>query len=226
MRLHAPPGGSPEKPIKHAIDFLPDALARPKDAPGTPAMPESYPLPFPEEQPMPPFNYFDRSDADAMFFIDAMIARFGLIVGTSGNPVTITKAPSHYVIPGAHVVVSDGGTSVPVWLGVNCDRIFFIIRLTETPERCKKLFEFAFGGAGKVGWSFYYEPTIEGETSVWGTVETKADFVVGKHNTIPGPELTQGGAFWANDTALMMQSAIRTIQREAPKLSEHMPEPL
>ena len=172
-------------------------------------------------------SYFGASDADATFFINAMIARFGRIIGTSGNPVTVTAAPSNYVVPGADIVVADGGASVPVWIGVNCGRIIFIVRLAEKPDRCREVFEFAFGGAAKVGWSFHYEPTQSGEdTSVWGTVETNSLFVEGRHDTIPGPNLTRDGAFWANDTALMMQSAIRTIQRENVTLSTMMPEPL
>jgi hypothetical protein len=172
-------------------------------------------------------SYFGASDADATFFINAMIARFGRIIGTSGNPVTVTAAPSNYVVPGADIVVADSGANVPVWIGVNCGRIIFIVRLAEKPDRCREVFEFAFGGAAKVGWSFHYEPTQSGEeTSVWGTVETNALFVEGRHDTIPGATLTRDGAFWGNDTALMMQSAIRTIQRENVSLSAMMPEPL
>lgn len=106
--------------------------------------------------------YFGTSDADATFFINAMIARFARIIGHSGNPVTVTAAASAYVVPGADIVVSDAGASVPVWIGVNCGRIIFIVRLAEAGERCKDVFEFAFGGASKVGWSFHYEPTAGG----------------------------------------------------------------
>lgn len=172
-------------------------------------------------------TYFGASDADANFFIRAVIARFGRIIGDSGNPVTLTSAASNYVVPGAGVVVADGGVSVPVWIGVNCGRIFFIVRLAEKPDRCRELFEFAFGGAAKVGWSFYYQPTDSSEeTSVWGTVETNALFVNGGHDTIQGAALTRDGVFWANDIGLMMQSAMRTIQRQNVALSTIMPEPI
>ncbi len=153
-----------------------------------------------------------------------MVKRFERIIGWSGAPAGITVQETRYVVPGALITVKDGSTSVPVWIGVNGPRIFYILRMGEAADRCEAVFRFAFGGAAKVGWSFLYEPLSGTETSVWGTAETGHQFVSGTKER--SMVMTQEGEFWINDLSLMMLSALRTIQRESLIVSPNFPEPL
>lgn len=164
------------------------------------------------------------SDQKAICFVSAIVQRFGRIVGWSGHHAQVSSIETQYVIPGAMITLKDGDVSVPVWIGVNGGRIFYILRMKEPVEFCERAFRFAFGGAAKVGWSFLYEPLSDVETSVWGTAETKVDFVSGVKDGFLS--LTSDGEFWVNDIAMMMQSALRTIQREHLAVSAAPPEPL
>lgn len=169
-------------------------------------------------------NPLSASDQKATCFVNAIAHRFGRIIGWSGKPVLVNSTTTQYVIPGVLITVAEGDVSVPVWIGVNGGRIFYILRMKERADRCESAFRFAFGGAAKVGWSFLYEPIADDETSVWGTAETVATFVSGVKDGFLS--LTSEGEFWVNDIAMMMQSAVRTIQRERLAVAAALPEPL
>lgn len=169
-------------------------------------------------------NLFMTHDSKSLFFLKSLEERFSKILGMDNKQSKIKFKLSNYVIPGVLIKVKNENCSVPVWVGVNGGRIFFIIRLKCSPKRAKKAMKFAFGGASKLGWSFLYEKCNEKETSVWGTLENQKKFV--KKSSDNSLRLTRNGFFWSNDVAMMMQSVFRTIEREKIKVSQKNPEPL
>ncbi len=167
---------------------------------------------------------FSAHDNKSIFFLKSLEERFQKIIGMDGKQVEVVFSISDYVIPGVLIKVKSDNLCLPTWVGVNGGRIFFIVRLKCDPEKSEKIMKFAFGGASKVGWSFFYQEASEGETSVWGTLENKKSFV--KESSVGVLSLTKNGFFWSNDIAMMMQSAFRTIEREEILTSNKDPEPL
>lgn len=180
-------------------------------------------------------NVFAESDNRSKHFLRAVSERASLIVGHSGSRVRLEEFATSYVLPGVRMELTDNAARMVCWIGVNEHRLFYIQRVAAPKDRSKEIFEFAFGGASKVGWTFTYEPIGEGnETSIWGTAETNVAYTVptgetfriGDGPTLHNLDLTEAGAFWANDIAMMMQSAFRSAQRNALRPGAGNPEPL
>lgn len=179
------------------------------------------------------------SDELAQVFLDAVTKRARHIRDGKGAPAEIDIEQTRYVVPGVLLTVTAGETVLPVWIGLNEHRIYYIQRMLGAPGSQKNAFRFSFGGAMRVGWSFYYESvgvaardgedsgvaSDELETSVWGTVQTQRKLVCGR-GAGKEHELTGAGAFWVNDVVLMVQSALCTIQRRKLAVSKTMPMPM
>lgn len=161
------------------------------------------------------------SDYRAAFFLTTVVERCRRILGHSESQVRIEYRRTDYVIPGVLMTMTDCGHANRVWLGANENRLFYIQRFALLPAEAKRLFQFCFEGASKVGWAFNFEPAGDAQVSVWGTVHpdvilTEPTGATLREQTglmVPLLRLTADGAFWVNDVALMLQSSIRVAQR-------------
>lgn len=154
------------------------------------------------------------------------------IVCTDGMLATVEVKPTNYVLDGRTFVVRTSSGDYPFWLGVNGPRLFFIAYVTGVDaEAAQREFAFCFGGAAKVGWEMNYEP-IENGVSIWATCMTDRTLplvIEDKNVTINNGRkgvLTQEGAFWVNDIAMMVQSWVRTCERKSIRRHEMEPAPL
>lgn len=180
-------------------------------------------------------DFDDALDSSVIFhdkFYRALDESLSKCIATHG-PVTVESVKTSYVIEGRLYTVksrgADGSPLVEVkfWTGVNDKRLFFITYIGEKPDYCKDLFQFTFGGAEKICWEFNYE-AINGEalgTSIWGTCKSDGYLMERPRPNLP-EELTRTGRFWATDIAMMVQSQIRTMERNDIKCLARNPEPL
>jgi hypothetical protein len=155
----------------------------------------------------------------------SLIDRFQKIQQMSGKAPIVEMQETTYVIPGyTYELKCDNDVFYNVWVGANFERLFFIMRFATTSDIAKGKFKFAFGGAEDVGWNPKYED-VDGEVSIWTTRMTDCPLV-----SDPDEEgkatITRMGSFWAVDIAMMLQSVIRTAQREQIAPSLKLPEPL
>lgn len=183
--------------------------------------------------PIAPLKELDLFDAAADHFLRGCEERFARVVGHGKNGVTCTSTVTEYVIPGREFVLTDSNDYLVFWIGLNGGRIFFITRFVGKADALSQTFHFSFGGAEKIGWSFNFEPIHDfdpDETSIWGTVDTGQKLIEKRSLHINDSDqtviMTDAGCFWVNDIAMMLQSLLRTSQRNAVKNSEIMPAPL
>jgi hypothetical protein len=142
------------------------------------------------------------------------------IIGMSGEHLTVRMKPTEYVISGYSITVTTNeGLPFPFWIGVNGPRLFFIAYVDATPEIATHAFQFCFGGARKVGWDVNYEK-IDSGTSIWATCMTDRD------RPLSGESITEEGRFWAADIAMMVQSWVRTCERNQIRRHKLEPAPL
>lgn len=172
-------------------------------------------------------DLIQQFDNGMFAFHDALAERLRKVMQTSSKPMEVEIRISTYVIPGFHYEIhADHGDKFMIWIGANFQRLFFITRMNMDAERAKEVFKFTFGGAESIGWHMNYEKIGENEVSIWATRMCEdslvKDFDIGKGDAI----LTKTGAFWAIDIGMMVQSLIRTAQRNNVKPSENLPEPL
>jgi hypothetical protein len=172
-------------------------------------------------------DLIERFDNAMAAFHDALAGRLRKVQQTSGNPLEVEIQISTYVIPGFHYQVhADQGQTYMIWIGANFKRLFFITRLNVDVEKAKEVFRFTFGGAEAVGWHMNYEPVGDGEVSIWATRLCDEPLVLENDKQEEHVALTKSGAFWAIDIGMMVQSMIRTAQRNQIKPSPILPEPL
>lgn len=156
----------------------------------------------------------------------------GRIVCTDGKLAKIEVKSTDYVLDGRTFSVQTSAGEFPFWVGVNGPRLFFIAYISGADAQlAKEQFAFCFGGAAKVGWEMNYEP-IDGGVSIWATCMTDRalPLVLEDANKIVDfkakASLTQEGAFWVNDIAMMVQSWVRTCERKNIQRHELEPAPL
>lgn len=116
-----------------------------------------------------------------------------------------------------------------LWIGLNVNRIFVIYWIRDEEHRSlddiKRIFEFTFGGAQKLGYSVNYEKATlkpaQGSAkdiiSIWLTVKVDDDEFI----AAPAQRL-----FWAQDIAMMTESFWRTAERNGVRMSDELPAPL
>jgi hypothetical protein len=165
------------------------------------------------------------------FLIGSLGAKFEKIISTSGTPVQVSYVPSDYVATGGLYTFASDVLKLPIWVGLNGPRFFFISYVDmRDAEEAKKIFSFCFGGAERVGWGFSYERVNAETLSIWGTLMTdKSDPLVkcSLGSISVTPELTREGHFWLTDIGLMAQSFFRTCERfEIHAPSDLTPAPL
>lgn len=153
----------------------------------------------------------------------------GRIVCTDGKLARIEVKSTDYVLDGRTFSVHTSVGEFPFWVGINGPRLFFIAYISGADAQlAKEQFAFCFGGAAKVGWEMNYEP-IDGGVSIWATCMTDRalPLVVADPsvtiNFAQKAKLTQEGAFWVNDIAMMVQSWVRTCERQG--VCRHAMEP-
>lgn len=121
--------------------------------------------------------------------------------------------------------MENGDYKFDVWVGLNVKRLFVIyfipVRDELSIEKAKKIFEFTFGGAEKVGFQANYEEAkVNGENilSIWLTADTDEDLLSNPQEKL----------FWAQDIAMMTESFLRTANRNNLdlKLNSSSPGPL
>lgn len=110
---------------------------------------------------------------------------------------------------GALYEVNASGVPWKLWVGLNVDRlicIYFVSGGAQDVARLREIFAFTFGGAEKVGYSWFVEPAVrDGEevVSMWLAVSDA-------EGILNHPEKR---LFWAQDVAMMTQSFLRTAHR-------------
>lgn len=123
---------------------------------------------------------------------------------------------------GRTYVIEDGPADarqfrMAMWCGVNVKRIIliFFVRCNidrtaeQSLETVQDVFRFTMKGAESIAYKVPYEPLAPGldgaanGVSIWATVQVETDFL-----TNPSAKL-----FWAQDIAMMAQSALRTAMR-------------
>lgn len=150
----------------------------------------------------------------ATTFNDEVHATCSRIVAMSGERVTVSSKEAGSILDGRMFTVLTENGAFPFWLGINGPRLFFIAAMADLDEaRARDVFRFCFGGAEKVGWQVNYQE-VEGGVSIWATCMTSA--------ALP---LTLNG-FWGRDIALMVQSWVRTCEREQIRRHKLDPAPL
>jgi hypothetical protein len=157
------------------------------------------------------------------------------IVAVGSEPVAAMAMMTEFVISGRKYELSvRSGNEINkyrFWLGVNINKLFFITYLADIDsETAKKRFSTTFGGAEKAGWYVNYEPIPKG-VAILGSCMTDADdlcvFPEGLDDGVRfKPELTKKGLFWATDICLMVQSLLRTCERENVRSHNLSPAPV
>lgn len=163
------------------------------------------------------------------------------IVATGNDPVAATTMMTEFVISGRKYELSVRNGSdmnkYRFWLGVNVSRLFFITNLADIDtETAKKKFHITFGGAERCGWVINYEPIPKG-VAIVGMCDVGDDYTTveddlcilptaGNDGARVKPELTRKGLFWATDICLMVQSLLRTCERENVRSHNLPPAPL
>jgi len=106
--------------------------------------------------------------------------------------------------------MTSGSYCFRLWVGLNVRRLFVIyfVPLTSTLgiADLKRVYEFTFGGAGKLGYECNFEEAhIDGKklASIWLTVKTEEDLLSSPQDKL----------FWAQDIAMMTESFLRTAHR-------------
>ena len=128
--------------------------------------------------------------------------------GKDGGRVEVTLLELRDIF-GALYEVRSAGVSWKLWLGLNVDRLICIYFVSAGPQdvpRLRETFAYTFGGAEKVGYSWFVEPAIrDGEqvVSMW-LAASDANGILNH----PDKRL-----FWAQDVAIMTQSFLRTAHR-------------
>lgn len=177
---------------------------------------------------------FDIFSKKASPFYDEVLTACRRIISMDGMPAKVEMEPSAYVLQGNTFKVRTTKGLFSFWLGVNGPRLFFITHARDIdPERARAVFSFCFGGAQKVGWDINFEPLDNG-VSIWGTCMTdrRTSLTEKSQNSTQGLNhepvfhLTEDGLFWALDVAMMVQSWIRTSERNKIECHEMEPAPL
>jgi hypothetical protein len=125
-----------------------------------------------------------------------------------GEPLSIVKLERTDIF-GARYCLSDGQADFSVWIGLNVDRIivvYFVQGSEADVNPLRDKFSYTFGGAEKVGYSWFVEPAVQsGEkiVSLWLAAQDPAGIL-----SNPSKRL-----FWAQDIAMMTQSFFRTARR-------------
>lgn len=164
-------------------------------------------------------------------FYDGIVEACLRIVGMDGKHPEVSMTETSYVLAGRTCWIKTGSDEYAFWVGINGPRLFFIAYIKDIDAvRAREVFAFSFGGAEKVGWQVNYEP-IEGGVSIWANCMTDRGKPLTGTDTSPGittnvPQLTDEGEFWVTDIAMMVQSWIRTSERNGIKCHEKEPAPL
>lgn len=169
----------------------------------------------PQSQP------FENALRREELFAHAVVARCGLVRTMSGATPQVTSSPTQFVLDGA--VIDLRGSDSPAysfWLGLNHRRMFWIANVECDSQRAEDVYQWCFGGAAKIGWATSFQP-FNGGTSVWSTCLSSDDLF-----DPTGVRLSGHGEFWATDIAMMVQSWLRTSEREKIACSEIQPSPL
>lgn len=158
------------------------------------------------------------------------------IVATGNEPVAAMAMMTEYVVSGRKYELSvRSGNEINkyrFWLGINVSRIFFIMNFGDIDsESVKKKFHHTVTGAEKCGWSIGFEPITKGIAMIGVCSVGQDDLCVFPEAGTDGgsrvkPELTKQGLFWATDICLMVQSLLRTCEREAVRCHNLPPAPL
>lgn len=160
-------------------------------------------------------------------FYDGIVEACLRIVGMNGEHPDVSMTETSYVLAGRTCWVKTSGGEYPFWVGLNGPRLFFIAYVKDIDAvRAREVFAFSFGGAEKVGWQVNYEP-IEGGVSIWANCMTDRNKPL---TLIPEgttqPQLSDDGEFWVTDIAMMVQSWIRTSERNEIRAHSKEPAPL
>lgn len=148
---------------------------------------------------------------------------------------TVARKPTSFVMDGEHFTVGSddpnyADMAITFWLGLNEHRMIFITYLNRDSKECSKVFQFCFAGAQKAGWDINYEDLdrhMVGDVltgcSVWGSCTADQPMV---NCAVADGILTPAGHFWSTDVAMMVQSILRTAERQGIASLEKLPEPL
>ncbi len=157
------------------------------------------------------------------------------IVASGNEPTAATSMMTEYVVSGRkyELTVRSGNdlNKYRFWLGVNVNRIFFIAYLADVDsETAKKKFHHTFSGAAeKSGWLTTFDPIPKG-IAIMGVCSVGDDdlclFPEAGCSEKIRPELTKQGLFWATDICMMVQSMLRTCERENIRCHNLPPAPL
>ncbi len=164
-------------------------------------------------------------------FYDGIVEACLRIVGTDGKHPEVSMSETSYVLAGRTCYVKTSTAEYAFWVGINGPRLFFIAYLADcSVHRAREVFAFTFGGAEKVGWQVNYEEIVGG-VSIWANCMTERGKPLTTTDVSPGitsnaPQLTDDGDFWVTDIAMMVQSWIRTSERNGIKCHEAEPAPL
>lgn len=167
-------------------------------------------------------------------FFDEVEKRLRRIRPMKGG-VTVTRKPTNFVMDGEHFTVGSDDPdfsemAITFWLGLNEHRMIFITYLNREKVECEQVFQYCFSGATKAGWGINYEALdhhmvggVLSGCSVWGSCSASQPMVDWARSD---GLLTPGGHFWATDVAMMVQSILRTAERNDVASLEKLPEPL
>lgn len=142
--------------------------------------------------------------------------------GKDGATVVVTLLELRDIF-GALYEVRASGVAWKLWVGLNVDRLICIYFVSAGPDdvaRLRETFAYTFGGAEKVGYSWFVEPAKrDGEqvVSMWLAVADQEGILTHADKRL----------FWAQDIAMMTQSFLRTAHRagiQPPKVA--VPGPL
>lgn len=148
--------------------------------------------------------------------------------------VTVKRRATNFVMDGEHYTVASddpdfADMAIVFWLGLNEHRMIFITYLDRDKSDCTEIFKFCFAGALKAGWSINFEELdhhmveVLSGCSVWGGCSADEPMVDMRSEHA---SLTRAGNFWATDVAMMVQSILRTAERNGVASLSRLPEPL
>lgn len=167
-------------------------------------------------------------------FFDEVQERLERIRPMKGG-VLVRRSPTNFVMDGEHFFVSSDHSDysqieIAFWLGVNEHRMIFITYLNRRKGECEEIFQFCVAGAKKAGWDINFEgldSAVVGQMldgcSIWGSCTADQPMVDSRYEN---GSLTPAGHFWATDVAMMVQSILRTAERNQIASLDKVPEPL
>ncbi len=170
-------------------------------------------------------------DAKAAPFFVKVVSACKHIVSMDGCEVAVTAETTRYILTGRQIQLSSSLAPFRFWVGINGRRLIFTANLdSQSPYRAEQNFSSYFESLARLGWHARFELLDP------GTLLLRADCMALPEQPFTEPAssgtqagdpdsyvLTDNGAFWANDIAMLAQACLRICERHAIRCSERAP---